>query len=349
MAKSAGQKLKLLYIIKLLSESTDENHPASTADIIAYLDANGIHSERKSIYDDIAKLIDFGYDIIQVHSRLGGGYYMAGRDFELAELKLLVDAVQSSRFITTRKSRSLIKKLEQLAGKHDAGKLQRQVYVAGRIKTENESIYYSIDGIHRAIQENKQISFQYLDWSLKKELEPRERELRKVSPWALIWKEENYYLAAYDSVDRIMKHYRVDKMGQVKVLKEARDGMDQFAKTDPAVYTNQTFGMFAGEEETVTLQFPNKLIGVVLDRFGRDIDIRPMTDRIFRIRVKVAVSGQFFGWLAGIGREAVVISPAAVREQYQNWLSDIVTTMRMRSGLPEPAHMSSEEADIVEN
>lgn len=274
---------------------------------------------------------------------------MAGRDFELAELKLLVDAVQSSRFITTRKSRSLIKKLEQLAGKHDAGKLQRQVYVAGRIKTENESIYYSIDGIHRAIQENKQISFQYLDWSLKKELEPRERELRKVSPWALIWKEENYYLAAYDSVDRIMKHYRVDKMGQVKVLKEARDGMDQFAKTDPAVYTNQTFGMFAGEEETVTLQFPNKLIGVVLDRFGRDIDIRPMTDRIFRIRVKVAVSGQFFGWLAGIGREAVVISPAAVREQYQNWLSDIVTTMRMRSGLPEPAHMSSEEADIVEN
>ena len=349
MAKSAGQKLKLLYIIKLLSESTDENHPASTADIIAYLDANGIHSERKSIYDDIAKLIDFGYDIIQVHSRLGGGYYMAGRDFELAELKLLVDAVQSSRFITTRKSRSLIKKLEQLAGKHDAGKLQRQVYVAGRIKTENESIYYSIDGIHRAIQENKQISFQYLDWSLKKELEPRERELRKVSPWALIWKEENYYLAAYDSADRIMKHYRVDKMGQVKVLKEARDGMEQFAKTDPAVYTNQTFGMFAGEEETVTLQFPNKLIGVVLDRFGRDIDIRPMTDRIFRIRVKVAVSGQFFGWLAGIGREAVVISPAAVREQYQNWLSDIVTTMRMRSGLPEPAHKSSEEADIVEN
>lgn len=274
---------------------------------------------------------------------------MAGRDFELAELKLLVDAVQSSRFITTRKSRSLIKKLEQLAGKHDAGKLQRQVYVAGRIKTENESIYYSIDGIHRAIQENKQISFQYLDWSLKKELEPRERELRKVSPWALIWKEENYYLAAYDSADRIMKHYRVDKMGQVKVLKEARDGMEQFAKTDPAVYTNQTFGMFAGEEETVTLQFPNKLIGVVLDRFGRDIDIRPMTDRIFRIRVKVAVSGQFFGWLAGIGREAVVISPAAVREQYQNWLSDIVTTMRMRSGLPEPAHKSSEEADIVEN
>ena len=334
MAKSAGQKLKLLYIIKLLTENTDENHPASTADIIAYLGANGIRSERKSIYDDIEKLCDFGYDIVQVHSRLGGGYYMASREFELAELKLLVDAVQSSRFITSRKSRSLIKKLELLAGKQDAGKLQRQVYVAGRIKTENESIYYNIDNIHRAIQENRQISFQYLDWNLNKELVPRVGGKRKVSPWALIWREENYYLAAYDSVDGIMKHYRVDKMGHVDVLKEEREGLEQFEKVDPAVYTNLTFGMFSGDEETVTLQFPNRLIGVVLDRFGREADIRPMTDRVFRIRVRVAVSGQFFGWLAGIGREAVIVSPAAVKEQYQGWLTDIVKTMQLTDGLP---------------
>lgn len=333
MAKSAGQKLKLLYIIKLLSENTDENHPAGTADIIAYLDANGIHSERKSIYDDIEKLCDFGYDIVQVHSRLGGGYYMASREFELAELKLLVDAVQSSRFITSRKSRSLIRKLELLAGKRDAGKLQRQVYVAGRIKTENESIYYNIDNIHRAIQENRQISFQYLDWNLNKELVPRVGGKRKVSPWALIWREENYYLAAYDSVDGIMKHYRVDKMGHVDVLKEEREGLELFEKVDPAVYTNLTFGMFSGDEETVTLQFPNRLIGVVLDRFGREADIRPMTDRVFRIRVRVAVSGQFFGWLAGIGREAVIVSPAAVKEQYQGWLTDIVKTMQLTEGL----------------
>lgn len=334
MAKSARQKLKLLYIIKLLTENTDENHPASTADIIAYLDANGIHSERKSIYDDIEKLCDFGYDIVQVHSRLGGGYYMASREFELAELKLLVDAVQSSRFITSRKSRSLIKKLELLAGKQDAGKLQRQVYVAGRIKTENESIYYNIDNIHRAIQENRQISFQYLDWNLNKELVPRVGGKRKVSPWALIWREENYYLAAYDSVDGIMKHYRVDKMGHVDVLKDEREGLEQFEIVDPAVYTNLTFGMFSGDEETVTLQFPNRLIGVVLDRFGREADIRPMTDRVFRIRVRVAVSGQFFGWLAGIGREAVIVSPAAVKEQYQGWLTDIVKTMQLTDGLP---------------
>lgn len=336
MAKSSGQKLKLLYIIKFLTENTDENHPASTADIIAYLESNDIHSERKSIYDDMAKLCDFGYDIVPVQNRLGGGYYMAGRDFELAELKLLVDAVQSSRFITTRKSRSLIKKLEQLAGKYDAGKLQRQVYVAGRIKTENESIYYSTDSIHRAIQENRQISFQYLDWSLKKELVPRDQVQRRVSPWALIWREENYYLAAFDSQDQIMKHYRVDKMGQVRILKEPREGMEQFGKTDPAVYSNQTFGMYGGQEETVTLQFPNRLIGVVLDRFGRDVDIRPMTGGVFRMRARVVVSGQFFGWLAGIGWEAVVVSPAPVKEQYQSWLSDIVSAMQMRPGLPEP-------------
>lgn len=334
MAKSAGQKLKLLYIVKLLTENTDEDHPVSTADIIAYLESKGIRSERKSIYDDVEKLCEFGYDIIQVHSRLGGGYYLAGRDFELAELKLLVDAVQSSRFITTRKSRSLIKKLELLAGKHDAGKLQRQVYVAGRIKTENESIYYNIDNIHRAIQENKQIEFQYLEWSLKKELVPRIGGRKKVSPWALIWREENYYLAAFDSVDGILKHYRVDKMGQVKMLQDAREGMEQFAKTDPASYANQTFGMFSGEEDIVTLQFPNRLIGVVLDRFGRDADIRPVTDRVFRIRARVAVSGQFFGWLAGIGREAVVVGPASVKENYQRWLTDIVTTMKLMEGIP---------------
>lgn len=333
MAKSAGQKLKLLYIIKLLSESTDETHPASTADIIAYLEANGIHSERKSIYDDIAKLCDFGYDIVQLHSRQGGGYYMASREFELAELKLLVDAVQSSRFITSRKSRSLIKKLETLAGKQDAGKLQRQVYVVGRIKTENESIYYNIDNIHRAIQENRQISFAYLDWNLKKELVPRAGGERTVSPWALIWRDENYYLAAYDAADDLMKHYRVDKMGEVTVLTEAREGMELFAKTDPAAYSNLTFGMFGGEEETVTLQFPNRLAGVVLDRFGREAEIRPMTDRVFRVRVRVAVSGQFFGWLAGIGREAVIISPAGVKKQYQERLADIVRTMELADGL----------------
>lgn len=324
MAKSPGQKLKLLYILQMLEENTDENHPMSTAEIIKRLEANGIHSERKSIYDDMEKLVEFGYDVIQVQSRLGGGYYLASREFELPELKLLVDAVQSSRFITSKKSRELIKKLEKKAGKHDAGKLQRQVYVAGRIKTENESIYYNIDTIHRAIQENKQISFNYLDWNLQKKLEPRKNGEKQVSPWALIWREENYYLAAYDMADGIIKHYRVDKMGQAVLLDKPREGVEQFAHVDLASYTNQTFGMFGGKEEIVTLQFPGYLIGVVLDRFGKEAEVRPIDGGSFRIRAKVAVSGQFFGWLAGIGKDAKIVAPDSVKNSYYEWLQEIL-------------------------
>lgn len=324
MAKSQGQKLKLLYIIRMLEENTDEQHPMSTSEIIDRLAANDIHSERKSIYDDIEKLRDFGYDILSVSSRQGGGYYLAGREFELPELKLLVDAVQSSRFITTRKSRELIKKLERKAGKYDAGKLQRQVYVAGRIKTENESIYYSIDSIHRAIQENRQICFTYMDWNLKKQLIPRENGKKKVSPWALIWQDENYYLAAFDSEDKIIKHYRVDKMGKVELSCEKREGVEQFSAIDITSYTNQTFGMYGGREEIVTLQLPNRLIGVVIDRFGKEVDIRPMGEDCFRVRVRVALSGQFYGWLTGIGKEVEIISPSAVKESYQKWLLTIL-------------------------
>lgn len=322
MARSEGQKLKILYILRMLEEHTDEQHPMSTAEIIRRLAAEGISCERKTIYSDIAGLIDFGYDIIQVSNRRGGGYYMAGRDFELAELKLLVDVVQSSRFITAKKSRELIRKLERMAGKYDAGKLQRQVYVAGRIKTENESIYYNIDDIHRAIQEDRKISFTYMEWNLKKQLVPR-GERRCVSPWALIWRDENYYLAAYDAEGGILKHYRVDKMGSVEVEDARREGLEQFAQVDLAAYTNRTFGMFGGEEETVTLSFPDRLAGVVLDRFGREADLRPTENGRFQIRAKVAVSGQFFGWLAGIGPEAGIEAPARTKEQYRRWIEEI--------------------------
>ncbi len=323
MAGLEGQKLKPLYILDLLKE-TDEQHPITTKEMIERLKEYGIHSERKSIYDNVARLIDYGYDILQVSSRQGGGYYLASREFEIAELKLLVDAVQSSRFITTKKSRELIKKLESMAGKYEAGKLQRQVYVAGRIKTENESIYYSVDVIHEAILQNRQITFRYMDWNLNKELVPRDDTVRKVSPWALIWRDENYYLAAYDAGDDLIKHYRVDKMGRVSLSDDAREGMEQFEKTDIATYANGVFGMYAGESEVVTLEFPNRLIGVVLDRFGKDVSVRPLTDKTFRARVAVSVSGQFFGWLSGIGSEVKIVKPDSVRTKYKDWLNDII-------------------------
>ena len=323
MAKSSNQKAKILYLMELFMRETDEEHPVSRKVLEEKLAAQGIRAERKSLYNDIETLKNFGMDIAY-RKEHPEGYYLAEREFEMPELKLLVDAVQSSRFITQKKSDTLIRKIEKLTSRYEARALQRQVVVADRIKAMNESIYYNVDNIHRAIQENKKISFTYLDWNLQKELVPRKNGDKQVSPWALIWREENYYLAAFDGEDKIMKHYRVDKMGNVKVLDAKREGVRQFADMDLASYVNQTFGMFAGQEESVTLAFPNRLAGVVLDRFGRESSIRPLKDGQFHIRVRVAVSGQFFGWLAGIGQEARIVGPEAVKEKYRAWLLAIL-------------------------
>ena len=325
MAKSEGQKLRILYILDYLRLESDEEHPVSTQKLIDMLDAKGIHAERKTIYDDISRLNEYGYEILQVHNRLGGGYYLGTRKFELAELKLLVDAVQSSRFITRKKSKELIKKLEDEVSRYDCSKLKRQVYVAERVKTDNERIYYNIDGIHQGIQTKHKISFIYMDWNAKKQLVPRGNDAKVVSPWALIWRDDNYYLAAFDGTDGIMKHYRVDKMKDVTVLEDRREGLEQFEQVDLAQYSNRTFGMFGGREEIVTLEFPERLIGLLIDRFGKEISIRKGENDCFLGRVRLKVSGQFFGWLTGIGKEIRIASPESVREEYKTWLEEILT------------------------
>lgn len=330
MAKGDGQKLKLLYILKILNEQTDENHPITTKTLIDALADYDVSAERKTIYRDIECLITFGYDIISLQSRIGGGYYMASREFELPELKLLVDAVQASRFITLRKSKQLIGKIEKLAGKNDARQLQRQVYVAGRIKTENESIYYNIDYIHRAIQNNEQVTFQYLEWTIEKELRAkRDGQTYQVSPWMLTWKDENYYLVAYEEKDHKIKHYRVDKMSNIKskkgIMRIGEEALDSF---DIAAYTNRTFGMFGGETQSVTLQLPNHLVGVAIDRFGREVSIRKRDEAFFSVRVDVAVSGQFFGWITGLGEGITILTPESVKQQYIAYIKGIMKQYR---------------------
>ncbi len=324
MPRGTGQKLKLLYLARIFREETDEETYLNAQELVDRLEHYGISSERKSIYDDIARLQEFGMDIIHTKGYNRSGYYLGSREFELAELKLLVDVVAASRFITQKKSRELIRKLERFAGSMEAGKLRRQVYVAGRVKTENESIYYNVDLIHRAIQENRQISFLYMEWSLERQLVPRRGGAAYVvSPWALSWNEENYYLIGYDAdADRI-KHYRVDKMEDIALTGQARLGGDAFRDFDIASYTNKIFGMYGGEEETVTLIFHNRLIGVVMDRFGRETDIRKLEDGFFRVRVRVAVSGQFFGWLTGLGEDARLGGPPEVVEAYREYLGRI--------------------------
>lgn len=333
MAKSANQKLKLLYIVKILDEETDEQHCMSTQQLIEELGKYDISAERKSIYNDIEQLMRFGYDIVYVKARAGGGYYLAGRQFELAELKLLADAVQSSRFLTLKKSRDLIRKIEKLAGKHGAKQLRRQVYVAGRIKTENESVYYNVDHIHRAIGEDCQIRFRYLEWTPARELKPRRNgEKYQVSPWALTCKDENYYLVAYDGAGDKIKHYRVDKMDRIELAEgAARAGADSFRQFDIAAYTNRTFGMFGGEETRVVLEMPGHMVGIALDRFGREIDIRRKAldgdgegEERFLVRVEAAVSSQFFGWVTGLGKEVRIVSPEGVAGRYRDYLAGIL-------------------------
>lgn len=330
MAKSANQKLKLLYILKILTEKTDEAHCMPSQEIIAQLASYGISAERKSIYDDIECLISFGYDIVNVKSRKGGGYYLAGREFELPELKLLVDAVQASRFITQKKSRELIAKIEKLAGPYEGKQLQRQVFVAGRVKTENESIYYNVDRIHRAIQNNFPVTFTYSTWNIKKELQPkREGKKYQASPWALTWQDENYYLIAYDDVEEKIKHYRVDKMSHITELtNEKRKGVEAFQKFDIAQYTNMTFGMFGGETETVTLRLPENMIGIILDRFGRETDVRKLENEMVSVRVKAALSGQFFGWLTGLGSQVSILAPEYVQKEYVQFMEKIITNYK---------------------
>ena len=322
MAKSIGQKGKILYILGYLQKYTDEDKSITTKQIIDKLEEEGITCDRKTIYSDMECLIDMGYDITKDATRNGGGWKLINRDFELAELKLLVDAVQSSRFITSKKSKELINKIETLTSNNKATKLNRQVFVASRIKADNETIFYAVDYIQTAIQENKQIEFTYYEWNSKKELVVKGKNKRIVNPWALIWKEENYYLLAYDEELGDAKHYRVDKMKNVEVLKTSRQGGDWFNKLDLAGYADTTFSMMGGVSESITVELPEKLIGVVIDRFGKDVTIQKLSDRI-RIRINVQVSPQFYGWLTGLGNDVVIHSPESVRKQYIEWLKKL--------------------------
>lgn len=327
MPKSYNQKLKIIYIAQMLLEKSDEEHPLSTKDIIAGLAEYGIGAERKSVYTDIEALIDYGMDIVKVEGRMGG-YYIASRQFELPELKLLVDAVQASKFITGKKSRELIAKLETLTSHANAGKLQRQVVVNNRNKAANESIYYNVDSIYTAMNDNVQIRFQYFSWTPEKKMELRKNgEFYYVSPWFLTWEDENYYLIAYDEAADVMKHYRVDKMLKIESTAKKRQGKKLADSFDLAAYAKKTFGMFAGHEETVVLECSEDLTGVCIDRFGRDVAMRKAGTGFIRIRADVAVSPQFYGWLAGLGKRIKIISPEWVCSAYREWIKSILSDL----------------------
>ena len=322
MAKSANQKLKLLRLYDILMHQSDEDHPIPVPELIGELERWDIKAERKSIYDDLNALVDMGVDI---QSRKGRtpGWFIGQRDFELAELKLLVDAVQSSRFITKRKSDALIRKLERLASTHQARQLQRQVYVDRRVKAMNESIYYNVDKLHTAIAQNNAITFQYFDYDMNKEKVFRhDGALYHVSPYGLIWNSENYYLVAFDAASQQMRHYRVDKMTQIELTEEKRQGGSEF---DVADYAQKHFGMYSGDEVTMTLRFRRTMVNVVLDRFGQDVILIPDGEEHFTVALPLVMSPQFFGWLFGLGDGVQLMSPPAAVEAYQKQLFSVAS------------------------
>ena len=323
------QKLKPIYVMDYLLHHSDEQHPVTIRQIIAYLESMGIHAERKSVYSDLDALRCYGLDIVAAELGKNTGYFVGQRTFELPELKLLVDSVQSSKFITRTKSAALIQKIETLTSDHGARLLQRQVYVANRIKQMNESIYYNVDEIHNGISRNKQIRFRYFTFTVSKQKAYRHGgAFYQVSPYALTWDDENYYLVAYDSDHGQIRHYRVDKMDQISVTDMDRDGLDAYNALDMGLYSKKVFGMFSGAEERVTLRFDNDLVGAVLDRLGPDSIIIPDGEERFTVSAEVAVSPQFFAWVSGFGPKARIIAPQSVVEQMRRHAESVADLYR---------------------
>ena len=317
MPRGTNQKFKFSYLMKIMLEKTDDEHSLTMPQIMEELEKYDVTAERKSIYNDFQDMTEkFGVEIIKEQIGRETYYHVGSREFELAEVKLLIDAIQSSKFITQTKLRELIAKVKGFVSEHQAKLLQRQVFINDRVKTMNESVYYNVDDIHTAINQNNKIRFQYYRWDINRKLVPRHNgDWFVVSPWALTWDDENYYMVAFDERDRKIKHYRVDKMMHIGIEEEKRDGKEAFKDFDMAAYSKATFGMYQGTKTTVKIRFANPMCGVFIDRFGKNITFRSVDQEHSELHVDVNVSPQFFGWIFSLGKDVQVVGPDEVVEQ----------------------------------
>ena len=322
MRNYSNPKLKLLYLKQFFEECTDEDHPASMPDILTYLDSKGIHAERKGIYADISYLEDFGMELRDEDKERSKSYRLLDRDFEPSEIKLILDSVASSKFLSEKKSMDLMAKLEKLVSVHQRQSLKRQIKVTGRVKSMNGSVMYSVDTIHNAIASDTTVKFKYFHYNIQKEREyTHDGKPYEVSPWTLIYDNSNYYLLAF--VESGIRTFRVDRMAEVKQGAKERQGKEQFESFDLASFTKATFGMYSGKEEKVEMVFHNTMIDTVIDKFGKDVFISVVDDYHFRITVPVAVSPQFFGWIFGLGGKVTIVGPKSVVKQMQDMLEKV--------------------------
>ncbi|MGM9681000.1 MAG: helix-turn-helix transcriptional regulator [Eubacteriales bacterium] len=322
MSQSPEKKVRILWILRFLARETDKDHGLTEKELEERLNEQGIPCERRLIYDDLHALEFFGYEIGKYGRPVR--YYLDSRMFSLPELKLLVDAVQSSRFLTTEKSDELIHKLEGLCSYAEARELSRSVHVQNRIKAMNESIYLNVDRIHTGISLGRQIRFQYFRWNARKEKEFRHGGgYYTVSPYALTWTDDNYYMIAWDADNGQIRHYRVDRMIRITVSDLPREGQKEYDRVDLARYTNKHFGMFGGEECAVRLLCDDSLAGIIIDRFGTEPSFFRASDTTFEVTVKVVPSPQFFGWLAGLEGKIRITSPKSVVDSFTAYLDGI--------------------------
>jgi predicted DNA-binding transcriptional regulator YafY len=319
MAKGANQKLKMLYLVRIFYQYTDDEHSLTMQQIIHKLEEFGVNADRKTLYQDLEELNNFGIDIIREKVGRGTSYHLGKRPFELAELKLLVDSVQAAKFITDTRTRKLIRKLENLTSVYEAGHLQRQVVLSGRIKTVNKMVYNNVDTIYSAIGDGRQITFHYFQWDVKgRQVLRHNGALYQISPWCLVWDDEYYYLIAYDANADQIKHYRVDKMKDLRIAEEKRLGQEAFQNFDMAKYTRALFGMFGGNEASVTLECENNMAGIMIDRFGKDVTLIPLDEDHFTLHVDVIPSRQFLGWIMSLGKGVRITGPESVVKEMRD-------------------------------
>ena len=322
MPKSDNQKLKIFYILDYLQKHSHADHPVRTAELIQMLEKRDIQCERKTVYSDIAALQDYGVDIVSIPGK-NGGYYIASRNFELPELKLLIDAVQSSRFLTEKKSRELIEKLCKECSVHEAKLVRRDVLVSGRVKSMNETIYYNVDAIQEAISQNVQILFRYFDWNLDCTRKYRDKDYI-ASPYGLCQDNENCYLLAYSDRHGITS-YRVDRMADIRLLDDKRIPCPELTGKNLTEHANQLFQMFSGEAVDVKMRFHRSLVNVVVDRFGRETMLIPDGDEHFVFTTRVSVSPLFLSWLVGFGKKAKVLYPESVAQQCRDLCMEVLS------------------------
>ena len=322
MPKSDNQKLKILHILDYLQKNSNEDRLVTAQELIRVLDQKGIRCDRKTVYSDIAALQDYGVDIVSVPGK-NGGYYIASRIFELPELKLLIDAVQSSKYLTQKKSRELIEKLCMQCNEQDASLMKRSVLVSGRVKSMNETIYYNVDAIQEAISQNKQITFRYFDWGMDRRRHYREKEY-VASPYGLCQDNENCYLLAHSERYGVTS-YRVDRMSDIALSTQTRTPCPELTGKALTEHANRLFQMYSGDAVNVKMRFHKSLLNVVIDRFGKDIMLIPDGEDHFNFTVNVAVSPMFLSWVMGFGSKAKILYPQAVVEQCKELCRQIMS------------------------